>query len=475
MTFRMPLTWRPRLAMPLLVMSVAFALRLYRLADYTVFQGDQGLDALAARRLVVDHVLPLEGPATSAGGVHLGPLYYFLLAVPMAVAGFDPLLQAGLMVVLGTLAVGVLYWLVQTWFGPWPALIAAGLYAVSPAAIVASRSAWNPAPAPLFLLVALSGLALCRRYLDGRWLLLTGFGLGCLIQFHYFTLAVVLVTWVAVALETFRAARPMLPWALLSGAIFVALLSPLLIHELRDGYPNVHAASVLASGASPAAESVPRRLYTVLALGLVGGFLTGGFFEPLAALGALVLVGGLLVRPSYPRLLLAALLGATLLQAVAYRGPIFEHYFVPLAPLLYLAVGATAAHFSLRLVALPAPGAAAAERGPIAAAGRAAYHLARTAAAATAIAETAHSEPYALWLMARDDSDAAYRYQLERLGQPPTRPTEPLPRQLFLVCQDAPCDVPTMRATAGADWADASLTWQIAVQGVTVLRLAHTV
>jgi hypothetical protein len=461
----------PRAA-PLAVMALTLVQRLYRLADYTVFQGDQGVDALVARRLVVEHVLPLEGPVTSAGGVHLGPLYYYLLALPMFAAGFDPVLQAGMMAVLGALAVGVLYWLVQHWFGPTPALIAAGLYAVSPAAVLVSRSAWNPGPAPFFLLVALSGLAVCRRHADGRWLVLVGFGLGCLIQLHYFTVAVVLVIWCAALYETARAGWRMVPWLLLGAAVFVALLSPLIVHEIRNGFPNVQAAGALAAGGGPAVatDSIPRRLYTILALGLVGGFLTGGI-EPLAAFGALVLTGGLVVRPRYPHLLLAALLGATLLLAVAYRGPIFEHYLVPLAPLLYLAVGALAARLSARLVALPAAALLVLNlvQSPLRA--EPSYHLARTAAVAAAIVETAQSEPYALWLMSRDDFDAAYRYQLERLDHPPTRPSEPLPRQLFIVCQDPPCDVRVLRATAGVDWADAALTWQADVQGVTVLRL----
>jgi hypothetical protein len=401
--------------------------------------------------------------------VHLGPLYYYLLALPMAVAGFDPLLQAALMVVLGTLAVGALYWLVSTWFGPLPALAAAGLYAVSPAAIVASRSAWNPGPAPLFLLLALSGVALYRRHRDGRWLLLTGASLGCLIQFHYFTLAVVLVTCCFVAYEALRDRR-MLPWALLSAALFLALLSPFIIHELRDGFPNLQAARALAAGTTAPADSVPRRLYTVLALGLVGGFLTVGI-EPLAAVTALVLVIGLLVQPTYPRVLIATLLAATSLQAVAYRGPIFEHYFVPLAPLLYLALGAAAAHLSARLLALPALALLVLNLAQSPLRLEPNYQLARTEAVAAAISETAHAEPFALWLMARDDFDGAYRYQLERLHLPPARPMDPLPRQLFIVCQDAPCDAPTLQASAGADWAAAALTWQAAVRDVTVLRL----
>src|SRR5215470_1159811 len=63
---------RPTRLVALALMALALVLRLYRIADYTVFQGDQGIDALAARQLMVSGVWPVEGPATSAGGVHLG-------------------------------------------------------------------------------------------------------------------------------------------------------------------------------------------------------------------------------------------------------------------------------------------------------------------------------------------------------------------------------------------------------------------
>ena len=50
--------------------------------------------------------------------MHLGPLYYYLLALPMSFGAFDPLAEALLMVVLNALAIAVLYWLLALWFGP---------------------------------------------------------------------------------------------------------------------------------------------------------------------------------------------------------------------------------------------------------------------------------------------------------------------------------------------------------------------
>jgi 4-amino-4-deoxy-L-arabinose transferase-like glycosyltransferase len=451
-----------------LIALVAFGLRAYRLREYTAFQGDQGIDALAARHLVLDGVWAFEGPATSAGGVHLGPLYYYLLALPIAFGGFDPVVSAAMIVVLATLAVVVLYWLLWLWFGRTAAIVGASLYAVSPAAIVAGRSAWNPAPAPLFLLLAVLGLAQTHRTRDARWLVLVGFGLGCLIQFHYFTLGVVLVCLAAALYEAGRAGG--YGWAVLGAAVFIGLLAPFAVHEVAAGLPNVQAARTLATSGGAVADSIPRRLYAVLALELVAGFMTTGI-EPLAVALTLVLLVGL-ARPGllrFARVLLGLLLVVTLLQVVLYRGPIFEHYFVPLAPLLFLIVGAAVAQVrplvtGIAFAALLVLNVAASplREPPL-------EHVDRTEAVARAIHARAGGEPYALWLVSPNDSDAAYRYQLERVGRPPIRPADGPAARLFLVCQDQPCD----QSAAGPDWAAAHVNSDTTFFRIRVLELVR--
>ncbi len=248
-----------------LVVVLALALRLYRIAEYTAFQGDQGIDALAARRLLVDHQVLLEGPATSAGGVHLGPAYYYLLALPMLVDWLDPLADAVLVALLGAAAVGIVFVLARRWFGFWPAVAAAGLFALSPPAIVAARSAWNPAPAPFFTGLALLGLDNARQTKNGRWLLLTGFGLGIVIQLHYFSIAIVGVSMLFSAALVWRH-RNFKKAALGGLTVFVLLLSPLIANELLNSFPNLSAATKLSGIAAPQ-ESAARRLYEVFGLG----------------------------------------------------------------------------------------------------------------------------------------------------------------------------------------------------------------
>ena len=476
-----------RLLAPEVVLLVALALglRLYQIADYTTFQGDQGVDALAASRLLVDHVLPVEGPATSAGGVHLGPLYYYLLAVPMLIAWLEPLADAVFMAVLGALATGLVYLLARLWFGRAAAIVAATLSAISPAAIEASRSAWNPAPAPFFALVGLVGLEGFRRQRDGRWLVLVGGAMSCIIQLHYFTVGLVLVVLATAALLVFKdASWRRAGWAVFGLCVGAALLAPFVVHEIASGYPNLHAAAGLLSGTDgPArADSLPRRLYAVLVPTLVGSFMTAGL-ESLAVVVTLVLIAALVVglmatRTRYACALLGSVLLVLLTQVVLYRGPILEHYLLAYAPVAYLGLAAAVSVVPRWRGAQAAAGVGLlvllvvnVTRLPF---GDPGGQLARSETVARSIDAATGGGQFGLWLVADGDSDGAYRFQLERLGHPPVRPDQALPHQLFVLCQAKSCDLNDVRVLAGPDWATSQIDWEAQVQDVQIRRLVST-
>lgn len=450
-------------------MGLALAVRLYRIADYTTFQGDQGIDALAAKRLLVDHIIPLEGPATSAGGVHLGPLYYYVLAIPMGLVWLEPLADAVLMAVLGAVSAGLAYAIANQWFGRTAGLCAALLMAISPAAITATRSAWNPAPAPFFVLLAVYGLAR-----GGGWLVLTSVALACVIQFHYFSLGLILVLLAAAIWLTMRSPRSEVRWLLLGLALGATLLLPLIIHEVNDGYPNLHAALGLASSAPAAGDTLPRRLYAVLVPSLVAPFLTAAI-EPLAVLVTVVLVIGVIFAGANPRfrfgvVLLTATLLAMLAQAAVYRGPIFPHYLIAYSPMLFLCVGATVA--LVPRWSLPGVGLLAAISLSNLPFGEPERQLSRSEHVAGYIARASAAQPFAIWLLAQDDSDGAYRFQLERIGRPPVRPDQPPPARLFVICQSGPCTDAQVHDAIGPEWASAIISHRDSIDGVEIIELA---
>jgi len=76
-----------RLEFILLVLIIALAafLRFYKLSEYMTFLGDEGRDVLMVKRILTTLDIPLIGPPMSVGNIYLGPLYYYMMTIPMAV------------------------------------------------------------------------------------------------------------------------------------------------------------------------------------------------------------------------------------------------------------------------------------------------------------------------------------------------------------------------------------------------------
>ncbi len=63
-----------------LVISLSFILRIWRLDEYLPFLGDEGRDVRIVREFVENFDLMFIGPRTSIGDMYLGPLYYYLIS-----------------------------------------------------------------------------------------------------------------------------------------------------------------------------------------------------------------------------------------------------------------------------------------------------------------------------------------------------------------------------------------------------------
>ena len=73
------------------------------------FLGDEGRDVLVVKRILVDHKFTLLGPATSIGNMYLGPLYYYLMIIPMALSCLNPLGPAMKVALFGVITVFFVY------------------------------------------------------------------------------------------------------------------------------------------------------------------------------------------------------------------------------------------------------------------------------------------------------------------------------------------------------------------------------
>src|SRR5262249_42133990 len=128
---------------------------------------------------------------------YLGPLYYYLVAVPFLFTG-HPLAAVIAVALANVLAVVLLYRFAARYFGVPVALIASALFAVFPLAVVSARVLWNPALVPLFTLAFMG--ALYGVVVDGhsRCVISAAAALAVLTQLHVATIAlggVALIAW----------------------------------------------------------------------------------------------------------------------------------------------------------------------------------------------------------------------------------------------------------------------------------------
>ena len=126
------------------ILLIGAFFRLYKIADYMTFLGDEGRDAIIVRRLLVDFDPILIGPRTSIGDMYLGPLYYYMMAPALLLANFSPVGPAIMIALLGVVTIFFVWYVVREWFSSSlqgrslqaGALIAAFLYAISPVVII---------------------------------------------------------------------------------------------------------------------------------------------------------------------------------------------------------------------------------------------------------------------------------------------------------------------------------------------------
>ncbi len=168
----------------ILLLLLAAFLRLFRIADYITFLGDEGRDALVAYN-ILHGKLTLLGPTSSVGGFFLGPIYYYFMAPFLWLFNYNPVGPAVMVALFGVATVFFIYKVGKEAFSEKAGFIAALLYAISPVVIAYSRSSWNPNLMPFFTLLTLYLLYKALNKNSLPLLALSGFSYGIAMQLHY--------------------------------------------------------------------------------------------------------------------------------------------------------------------------------------------------------------------------------------------------------------------------------------------------
>lgn len=345
--------WRLGTALALaLILGLSAFLQFYRLSDLQHFQGDEGILLLAARALLVDHVFPVYGLALAVGNAHIGPLFDYLIALPLWLSGLNPTAAVALNGICQVLAVAICYGLLTRYGGGRLAgLVGALVYATAQEVVYYSRFLW-PNMFPCLLLLILWSLLALREGRQGH-LALLGIWLGVALQLQ--PAAVLLVPFLALYLALFRPVLRSWRYALLGLLAFVLLFAPAIIHDATHGLVETKAWLDYRHGGTPHDRAIG---HTVPRLLVLLQRLLGVQQSPLAAALGIALALGVasraLLRGSRPGwggddpatargATLARLL--VLLCAVCGGGYLFfgsqlrPHYLMPLFPAPALGIG----------------------------------------------------------------------------------------------------------------------------------------
>lgn len=450
------------------ILILAAFLRLYRINEYMTFLGDEGRDAIVIKKILTEFDLPLLGPPTSIGNMYLGPLYYYMMSVAMTFSWLNPVAAAVMVALIGTATVLLIYYLAREWFGRGAAIIASLLYALSPVNIIYSRSSWNPNPAPFFTLLAVLGFYLANKKRDYRWLILTGAAVAFASQMHYLALILIPIFIILWCYEYFnnrlqKNSGKYFVWGTLGGIlIFLFLMSPLVIFDLRHNFLNYRALTTFFGQRETTVNlnilNTLGRIVPIYHTTLVERYITGKnlYLNMLVSLLVLSPVVWWIYQKvkkrqaSYPIMVLGVWLIVGVLGLSLYKQTIYDHYLGFLNPVPFLLLGgvfylirkiftglrekiliggflvlaATLCIVSLQATPLKAhPN----------------NQLKRTQEIAKYVISKSANRPYNFALLAEHNYDSAYQFYLDIYGHPPKQLPFDITEQLFVVCEDKVC------------------------------------
>lgn len=449
----------------LLILIVGAALRLYQIDGYMTFLGDEGRDALVIKKMLTTGDIPLIGPPTSVGSMYLGPLYYYMMALPMAIFWLNPLAAAVQVALIGVASIGLIYYLSKVWFGRMAAIIASILYTLSPINIIYSRSSWNPNPAPFFALLLIISLYKSHQTKNYLWFILTGVSLAFAVQMHYLALILLPIAVVLWVWEFFkkRAAKSKHFWigTFLGVVLFLTLMSPLLIFDLRHNFMNYRAMTTFFTNRETTVNlnllNTLNRYPTVYSGNLIGEYITGDnqilknvvsiiLLIPLA-LTIYLWRKGKKILWGFVALYSWLIIGVSGL--VLYKQTIYAHYLGFLNPAPFIILGSLVAVtsllpktakkvyllmliiFAVSLVWVEAA------RTPLNINPN--NQLKRTQNIAKYVIEQSGNKPFNFALISEHNYDAAYQFYLDVYKHKPKQLPFEKTDQIFVVCEDKEC------------------------------------
>lgn len=130
---------RPHLLILVLILLIGLFFRSYQLTERFEFAHDGDLYSWIVKDIVVDHHIRLIGQLTSAPGIFIGGLFYYLLIPFFLISKMDPIGTTSFAIIIGLATIFSLYFVLSKLFKTEVGLIAAFLYATLLTTVNADR------------------------------------------------------------------------------------------------------------------------------------------------------------------------------------------------------------------------------------------------------------------------------------------------------------------------------------------------
>ena len=476
------------------ILFIALFLRLFRISEFMTFLGDEGRDVRIVRDLITKGNLVFIGPQTSIGNMYLGPLYYYLMAPALFLSGLNPVGPAIMVALLGVFTVYLTWYVGRNWFGKVAGLIAALLFAISPVAIIYSRSSWNPNPMPLFSLLCIWGIYQVWQHKKYFWLPLVGIFYAFAMQMHYLglLLAPVLGLFWLFSLLQIKKDKELksrfFKKTLIAILLFLLLMSPLVLFDLKHSGMNYNAFKAFFTDRQTTVNLNPAKsdrflpvIYTTVTDLVLA---RQEIYIPLISAAIFLLSLLVFIKSKWRTALklLFAWLILALLGLGVYKQHVYIHYLGFIYPAIYLLLGAILGFISTRkglilkiLAAILLTALIFLNIKYSSTFGNPNRQLQRTEEAVDLIIKESKGEPFNFGLIAKQNYDESYRYFLENKKANLVRGEVKIVDQLFVICEDGDKCQP-----------EGNPDWQIAVFGpshvvslwqidyLKIYRLEHT-
>jgi len=481
------------------ILVVAAFCRLYRIDHYMTFLGDEGRDVIIVRRLLTEGHPPLIGPGTSIGNMYLGPLYYYMMAPALLIAGFSPVGPAIQIAILGIITVWFVWYVGRIWFGKIAGLISAAIFAIAPTVIIYSRSSWNPNIMPFFALLSMYSIWKVWKDHAYKWLIVLGASYAAVLQSHYLGLLLaptIGIFWFLFIRSVWKdkvLKKKGVLYSVYAFIIFILLMSPLFFFDLRHNWMN---AKAMYTFFTVRQETVSIKPWSAIPkipemLNLVDSSVVSAKNMAGALIASILIFLGIvwtLIKKRSPQIwFLVSWIGFSLLGFGLYKQNIYDHYFGFIFVVPFLLIGAFLSTlmesgkilkwlaaiilgFLIAINLLNSP----LKKEPNSL-------LQRSEDVSHKIFEEANGQPMNLAVIADNNYEAGYQYFVQLYGgkvlEILATDKSTFANQLFVVCELIPtskCD-PTHNPKAqiaNFGWSKIAAQWDL--DGVIIYRLIHT-